>query len=170
MGISRSFYPRNIFFRQNSLCVTSPPLEITQCRTHSIHNEQQCVLLILQYSIFSQISMTILYFTHIKAIPLRIAWPLASSFEIPWLVHTPLDRTTIDFFICTIFVTPHPELHFQPGFNHYPLLRLYKIVYNEYRAANSSESSCWSLCTEGVLHCVISRGGCYTKWILTIFY
>ena len=55
------------------------------------------------------------------------------------------------------------RLHFQPGFNHYPLLRFYKIVYNECRAVNSSESSCCSLCIEGVLHCAISRGGCYTK-------
>ena len=88
----------------------------------SVFCSQRCVLLILQYSIFGIISLTILYCTHIKAILVRIAWPLAPSIKIPWLVRTPLDQTTIDFFICTIFVTPHPVLHFQPDFDHYPLL------------------------------------------------
>ena len=52
----------------------------------SIFCSQQRVLLMLQYSIFGQISLTILYFTHIKAILMRIARPLASSIKIPWLV------------------------------------------------------------------------------------
>ena len=47
--------------------------------------------------------------------------------------YTPLNRTTIHFFTCAIFVTPCPILQLHLEFNHYPLLHSHRDNWNKYR-------------------------------------